>query len=107
MKFCDNCGSYLKQTREGYWCPRCHKLVASTSNEKRAKAEKKSQEAVHIFDKNQEQHAKAYQTCPRCANKEAYHWVSSTSGEHAGVRQERTVEHFKCTKCSHTWNKSS
>jgi hypothetical protein len=27
-------------------------------------------------------------------------------GEHAGIRQERTVEHFQCTKCLYTWAES-
>ena len=25
MRFCDNCGTYLRTTPEGLWCPKCKK----------------------------------------------------------------------------------
>jgi hypothetical protein len=31
--------------------------------------------------------------------------ISFISGEHAGVRQERSMERFTCAKCGHSWTK--
>lgn len=62
---------------------------------------------VYVVDSSKDKYVKVSQECPKCGYKEAFHWFSVVSGEHAGVRRERTIEHFKCTKCSHTWTKAS
>jgi DNA-directed RNA polymerase subunit M/transcription elongation factor TFIIS len=41
--------------------------------------------------------------CPKCGHQQAYRRVSTLAGEHAGVKQERTIEHFRCALCQHTW----
>jgi len=107
MKFCDNCGSYMKLTAEGYRCPRCGKTVPSEPEAKKMRTEKSESGGIYVVDETSSDYAKTSQACPKCGNEEMYHWVSSISGEHAGIRQERTVEHFKCAYCSHSWSKSS
>jgi len=106
MRFCDECGSYLRETAEGLWCPKCKRLIFSRPRVEAKKVEKKSP-AIYVVDKSKEHYAKVSRTCPKCGNGEAFRWFSSISGEHAGIRRERTLEHFKCTKCSHSWSKSS
>lgn len=58
-------------------------------------------EKIVVLDR--ESLEKANRECPRCGNREAYRWVSSFSGEHAGVRKERDIEHLRCARCGHTW----
>jgi len=62
---------------------------------------------IYIVDESKEGHSMVTRTCSECGNDKAFHWFSRISGEHAGIRRERTVEHFKCTKCSHSWAESS
>jgi DNA-directed RNA polymerase subunit M/transcription elongation factor TFIIS len=64
-------------------------------------------DAVYVIDGPQDNRIKVSRVCPNCGNGEALRLISSVSGEHAGVRQERTVDHFRCTKCSHSWGESS
>lgn len=62
---------------------------------------------IYVVNDSHYEYVKVSQTCPKCGNKEAFHWFSRVSGEHAGIRRERTIEHSKCTKFSHSWTKSS
>jgi DNA-directed RNA polymerase subunit M/transcription elongation factor TFIIS len=62
---------------------------------------------VYVVDGAEDEYVKVSQRCPKCGNNEAFHWFSRASGEHAGIRRERTIEHFKCPKCSHLWTKTS
>ncbi len=64
-------------------------------------------EGIYVIDQPADHRARLSQACPKCGNREAFHWVSNISGEHAGVRRERTVEHFQCTKCAYSWSKTS
>lgn len=109
MTFCDKCGSYMKETAKGLLCPRCGRLLPSKTKTKPTPeiTENKRNSSIYVVDENKEQLAKIAQSCPKCGYKEAFHWVSNISGEHAGVRRERTVEHFRCAKCSHSWTRSS
>jgi DNA-directed RNA polymerase subunit M/transcription elongation factor TFIIS len=99
----------MKETAKGLVCPRCGRLLPSKTGAKRPREspEKKKNGSIYVVEEDKERLAKVAQSCPRCGHKEAFHWVSSISGEHAGVRRERTVEHFRCVKCSHSWTKSS
>lgn len=103
----DNCGSYMKLVAEGYRCPRCGKMVPSKSEASEMRTKESESSGIFVIDEHSNDYAKVSQACPKCGNEEVYHWVSSISGEHAGIRRERTVEHFKCVKCSYSWNKSS
>jgi DNA-directed RNA polymerase subunit M/transcription elongation factor TFIIS len=109
MTFCDNCGSYMKETSKGLLCPRCGRLVPSETKIKtvRRSTENKKSSSIYVVEEDKERGARVAQLCPKCGHKEAFHWVSGIYGEHAGVRRERTVEHFRCAKCSHSWTKSS
>lgn len=64
-------------------------------------------DGIFVYAKQEETYIRMRRECPECGNKEAMHWFSGISGEHAGIMRERTVEHLKCTKCSHTWTENS
>jgi len=106
MKFCDKCGSYMKKTKNGFHCRKCGNLVHAKIQAKDMKT-MDSSSSIHIVDRSENEYVKVSQICPKCGNNEAFRWFSGVSGEHAGIRRERTVEHFKCTKCSHSWSKTS
>lgn len=98
----------MRRTKGGFVCPRCGNVVRSSAGiESVQKAKTDTSSYIYIVSNVPENREKVCQTCPKCGNKEAFHWFSAISGEHAGVRRERTVEHFRCTKCSHSWTKSS
>jgi DNA-directed RNA polymerase subunit M/transcription elongation factor TFIIS len=105
MRFCKVCGSYLKRTKEGFWCPKCKKHYPPETAPKEKKAIKSKPSAIIVIDERHAEPTKVPVKCPKCGNDKAFYWVSSISGEHAGVRRERTVEHYKCTKCSYSWTK--
>ena len=63
-------------------------------------------EPVYVIEKNITNALKVNQKCPSCNNYKAFKKVSTTQGEHAGVKHERSVEHYICTKCSYKWTKS-
>lgn len=106
MKFCDKCGSYMKQTKNGFLCRKCGNLVRATGQTKIIQKTEQSS-SIYVVDSSEDKYVKISQKCPRCGNEDAFRWFSRVSGEHAGVRRERTIEHFKCTKCSHSWSKIS
>ncbi len=108
MKFCDRCGSRMKRTHEGFRCRKCGHTIHDSS-ETLPKDVKRvvHSNLVYVVDKSQDKYVKVVRTCPRCGNSGAYRWFSTISGEHAGIRRERTIEHFKCTKCSHTWTETA
>jgi DNA-directed RNA polymerase subunit M/transcription elongation factor TFIIS len=94
------------RTRDGFLCCKCWnaahaKPAVQLKNARRTKM----CDYVYVFD-DQEVYPKIKRECPKCGNKEALHWFSGISGEHAGVARERTVEHFKCTGCSYSWTES-
>jgi len=92
------------KTREGYFCSRCRELTPlepGTSLLESWEIRKDDIERIMVLGK--ESLDKDYRECPRCGNREAYRWISSFSGEHAGVRRERDIEHLRCTRCGHSW----
>lgn len=108
MKFCDKCGSYMKKTMDGFECRKCGNVVhvsTGIQTENMKKIERSS--SIYVVDSSEDGYVKVSQVCPKCGNEEAFRWFSGVSGEHAGIRRERTVEHFRCTKCSHSWSKTS
>lgn len=106
LEFCSNCGTVLKEGREGLWCPKCRKLVRAKLKVDVKTMEKDNVDSIYVVDESRNSVRRVSRTCPRCKNEEAYQWFSSISGEHAGVRRERTVEHFRCTSCAHSWSES-
>jgi len=105
MKFCDRCGSYMEIAAGGYSCPRCGYVIQADEIEVR-KTFDSQVEVVYVVDKLDDDSLRVNRTCPRCGHHEAFRHVSMTSGEHAGIKQERIVEHYKCTKCFHSWTRS-
>ncbi len=77
------------------------------NNEKVTSVDKETSEVVYVVERSKDQGSKVSWKCPTCGNEEADHWFSTVSGEHAGIRRERTIEHFRCTRCSYTTSKSS
>ncbi len=53
--------------------------------------------AIYIVDSLEDESVKGSQVCPKCGNEEALRWISSVSGEHAGIRREnhRTLHMHK------------
>ncbi len=97
----------MTSTKEGYVCPKCgvSKLVKPGVQMVREKERNKS--SIYVLGESTTDHSKMSRRCPSCGNKEAFYWFSGVAGEHAGIRQERTIQHFKCTKCGYSWTAES
>jgi len=93
----------MKGTKDGYVCSKCGQKMA-TSIVDVVKIQPPDKPTV-VLDTSKLDYAKVAETCPNCGNNEAFHSLGLVSGEHAGVRQERTMERFVCTKCGHSWNR--
>jgi len=107
MEFCGKCGSYLKKVEDGFLCPRCGNKIRSDAGTLPAQAAKTNHPSpIYVVDSSREDYEKVSQTCPKCGNSEAFRWLAGVLGEHAGVRSERTIEHFRCAKCGHGWARS-
>jgi DNA-directed RNA polymerase subunit M/transcription elongation factor TFIIS len=102
MKFCEKCGSYMQETKKGFSCTRCGNEISTEIIEVK-KIEQRDSTPIDVVDQAEQDYAKVNETCPHCGNPEAFRTTSFVSGEHAGVRQERSVERFTCTKCGHIW----
>ena len=102
MRFCERCGSYMQRTSNGLRCPKCGKEINTGVVEVR-RATSPHPDPVYVVENIDDEVAKVSQRCPRCGNAEAYRIGYSIQGEHAGVKQDRSVERFRCTKCLHTW----
>lgn len=104
MKFCERCGSYMHRVPGGFSCLRCgnenHDEVIEVLSVQRRDS------SVEVVDESEVELVKVKEICPQCGNREAFRVVFVVSGEHAGVRQERSIERFKCTKCLHRWSRS-
>ena len=104
MKFCEKCGAYMRATKDGLECTKCKYKVLSESIEVKTLAPEETPPIVVVSDSTTER-VVVNEPCPKCENSEALRNMSFISGEHAGVRQERSVERFTCTKCGHVWTK--
>ena len=108
MKFCNKCGSHMKKIKNGFLCRKCGNMIHTNAGVQSKKVKKiEHSSLVYVVDSSEDKYVKVSQECPKCGNREAFRWFSAVSGEHAGIRRERTVEHFKCTKCSHSWTRTS
>jgi len=104
MKFCEKCGSYMRAEKGGFKCTKCGHTVLSESLEIQT-IPQNAPSPIAVIGESEVEQAKVQETCPICGNPEAIRSMSFVSGEHAGVRQERSMERFKCAKCGHTWTK--
>lgn len=105
MKFCEMCGSFMVRTASGLSCPKCGEEVALDVIEVKRKGRQVA-EPVYVVDDLGDEALIVTQRCPRCGNNEAYRKVHITQGEHAGVKQDRAIERYTCTRCHHTWTKN-
>ncbi|MBC8498878.1 hypothetical protein ISS40_01965 [Candidatus Bathyarchaeota archaeon] len=102
MKFCDQCGAFLQASSEGLICSKCGH-VAETDVIEVKRNGKGAVEPVYVVDNSDRDALLVNQTCPSCGHAEAYRTVLTTQGEHAGVKQDRSVERYRCAECGHTW----
>lgn len=92
----------MRTTKEGYACSKCgYQLITEVVDIVKMTPTEKP---TDIVDAPSAEYMKVAATCPRCGHNEAYRSLGFMSGEHAGVRQERAMERFVCTKCSHSWS---
>jgi DNA-directed RNA polymerase subunit M/transcription elongation factor TFIIS len=104
MKFCEKCGAYMRATKDGLECTKCKYKATSETIEVRTLIPPEVSPIAVVSDSAAER-AVVNETCPVCNNPEALRNRSFISGEHAGVRQERSIERFTCTKCGHSWTR--
>ena len=102
MKFCDDCGTVLVISADGLACPKCGKRYPADEVEI-VRNERPTPEAVIFMESAGMDGQRVSQTCPECGFSEAYRTVLTTQGEHAGVKQDRSVERYRCVDCGHTW----
>jgi len=105
MKFCEKCGSFMETASSGYRCPRCGDRV-ETDDVVIVRFGDQRAEGVYVVEKTGEDAHRVNRRCPSCGHHEAFRQVSMTSGEHAGVKQERAMEHYRCAKCFNSWTVS-
>ena len=104
MKFCEKCGSYMKGTPDGFVCSKCGYRIKTEIVDVVKIESNQSSAVVDVLDPSKFEYRKVAEICPRCGNKEAFHSFGLVSGEHAGVRQERSMQRFTCTKCGYSWS---
>jgi len=96
----------MRETSKGFSCTKCGNLVPTDIIEvQQIKQSEGSPVDVVDNSEKRDEYAKVAEKCPQCGNPEAFHSLGLVSGEHAGVRQERSMERFTCTKCGYSWGK--
>ena len=94
----------MKISKKNHVCLKCGNTVRANSDLiDVTKAKLPEKEPIFVAKDSRKDALEKSKKCSQCGNDRAIYWVSIVSGEHAGVRQERTVEHYRCTKCQHTW----
>ncbi len=101
MRFCDSCGSFMGMTTQGYLCPKCGTEVEADTIEVNRERRPRAEPVYEM--KGSKTRPAVNRDCPRCDSKEAYRTVLATQGEHAGVKQDRSVERYTCVECGHSW----
>jgi DNA-directed RNA polymerase subunit M/transcription elongation factor TFIIS len=105
MKFCEKCGSYMLKAPSGFSCPKCGNEAHDHAIQVR-RIERGDSSSVAIVDKREDEYVTVPETCPKCRNPEAFRRFFAVAGEHAGIRQERSVERLKCTRCQYSWSRT-
>jgi len=105
MRFCERCQSYMRETRDGFTCSRCGYVIQTAIVEIR-NIEHQKTSPIDVIEGSDGEPTKISVACPKCGNLEAFRSISFSSGEHAGVRQERSIERFRCAKCAYSWTVS-
>ncbi|MCW3991024.1 MAG: hypothetical protein NWE88_13240 [Candidatus Bathyarchaeota archaeon] len=102
MRFCDSCDSFMETTPQGYLCPKCGAEVDANTLEIRREKRPRA-EPVYEMDSSKSTSPVVSRNCPLCDSKEAHRTVRATQGEHAGVKQDRSLERYTCVECGHSW----
>jgi len=102
MRFCDSCGSFMGTTAQGYLCPKCG-AESEVNNIEVRRQRRPRVEPVYEMKGSKTTSPAVNRDCPRCDSKKAYRTVLATQGEHAGVKQDRSVERYTCVECGHSW----
>jgi DNA-directed RNA polymerase subunit M/transcription elongation factor TFIIS len=89
-----------------YVCLKCRKSISVKGIDKIVKTVTSDLEPIYVIEDSMKDVSEVSQTCPRCGKKQALRWLLTFSGEHAGIKQERTVEHYKCVECKNTWTET-
>jgi DNA-directed RNA polymerase subunit M/transcription elongation factor TFIIS len=92
----------MRKGRDGYTCSKCGNKAQSEIVE--VTQMRPPDKPTDILDSSKLEYTRVAEKCPKCGNDEAFHTLGFVSGEHAGVRQERAMERFTCTKCGHSWS---
>jgi len=77
-------------------------MAPSTTNAF-SKRRNDTENTIYVVDNSLGGYLKVSHACPECGNPETYRLIAASSGEHAGVKQDRAVERYKCVKCLHSW----
>ena len=89
----------------GFSCQKCGNEARDHAIQIR-RIERRDSSSVGVVEKSEPEYVKVSETCPQCGNTEAFRNVSVVAGEHAGIRQERSVERLTCTKCQYSWSRT-
>jgi predicted nucleic-acid-binding Zn-ribbon protein len=95
----------MVNTQGGFSCPKCGNEVRDHEVEVRV-IEHDDSASVGVVERPEAEYVKVNETCPKCGNPEAFRNVLVVAGEHAGIRQERSVERLKCTRCQYSWSRT-
>jgi len=105
LKFCHGCGTRMVIRNQRYECPKCGNSTPIVLNQIKREI-RPTLNHVDVIEQSSSRTKKVSQHCPQCPNNQAFRWYSYSSGEHAGVKQDRIVEHFQCTQCRYIWGES-
>ena len=92
----------MKQTSRGYECPNCGHVDAVDIIEVKM-PERDHVDPVYVIEESVDL-PRVQRNCSKCGHNEAYQNVLTTQGEHAGVKQDRSLVKYTCTNCGHVWN---
>ena len=94
----------MKLSKKGYVCLKCDNTIRATTGLIEIEQIKRPEVTpISTLADLRNNFPKIDRLCPNCRNPKAFHWFSTVTGEHAGVKQERTIEYFICTECQHLW----
>ena len=93
--FCDECGSILMPSEDGFACPRCGAKGADIELDEKAGKHKE----IHMVKQDvDETMPKVKMKCRNCGNGEATYFVYQTRSA-----DEAPTTFYTCTKCGNRW----
>ncbi len=95
----------MQKVSGGFSCSKCGNQVHDQAVQVRH-LEHSQSSGVEVVERTEAEYVTVREICPQCGNPEAYRSVSAVTGEHAGIRQERSIERLRCTKCQHSWSRT-